>query len=58
MCINDKLVEEQFNLAQAYPEKYGVTLQAIIQTNKGLTLKLNAIEGLPVISGILIEKLD
>jgi beta-galactosidase len=56
--INDTLIEEQLNLAQAYPEKYGITLQATIQTKKGLTLKLNAIEGLPVISGILIEKLD
>ena len=58
MYINDTLIEKQLNLAQAYPEKYGVTLQATIQTKKGLTLKLNAIEGLPVISGILIEKLD
>ncbi|WP_083677232.1 glycoside hydrolase family 2 TIM barrel-domain containing protein [Winogradskyella sp. J14-2] len=56
--INDTLIEKQLNLAQAYPEKYGVTLSAIVQTKKGLTLKLNAIEGLPVISGILIEKLD
>lgn len=56
--INDKLIEKELNLAQAYPEKYGVTLQATIQTKKGLTLKLNAIEGLPVISGILIEKID
>ncbi|WP_335974542.1 glycoside hydrolase family 2 TIM barrel-domain containing protein [Gaetbulibacter jejuensis] len=56
--INDTLIEKRLNLAQAYPEKYGITLQATIQTKKGLTLKLNAIEGLPVISGILIEKLD
>ena len=56
--INDKLIEKQLNLAQAYPEKYGVTLQATIQTKKGITVKLNALEGLPVISGILIEKLD
>ncbi|MDG5491330.1 glycoside hydrolase family 2 TIM barrel-domain containing protein [Psychroserpens sp. SPM9] len=56
--INDILVEKQFNLAQAYPEKYGVTLQATINTKKGITLKLKAIEGLPVISGVLIEKLD
>ncbi|WP_369997846.1 glycoside hydrolase family 2 TIM barrel-domain containing protein [Winogradskyella sp.] len=56
--INDTLIEKQLNLAKAYPEKYGVTLQATIQTKKGLTLKLNAVEGLPVISGILIEKLD
>jgi len=56
--INDTLIEKELNLAQAYPEKYGVTLQANIQTKKGLTLKLNAIEGLPVISGILIEKID
>lgn len=56
--INDKLIEKQLNLAQAYPEKYGVTLKTNIQTKKGLTLKLNAVKGLPVISGILIEKLD
>ena len=55
--INDTIIEKRLNLAQANPEKYGVTLQATIQTKKGLTLKLNAIEGLPVISGILIEKL-
>jgi beta-galactosidase len=56
--INDRLIEKQLNLAQSYPEKYGVTLKTNIQTKKGLTLKLNAVEGLPVISGVLIEKLD
>lgn len=56
--INDTLIEKQLNLAQTYPEKYGVTLKANVQTKKELNLKLNAIKGLPVISGILIEKID
>lgn len=58
--VNGVLVEKQFNLAQTYPEKYGVTLTTQIQidTNKGITLSLKPIEGQPVMSGVLIEKLD
>jgi len=58
--LNETLVEKQFNMAKAYPEKYGITLSSIIEImdDKGLTISLKAIVGAPVISGILIEKLD
>lgn len=57
--LNDALLEKQFNLAQAYPEKYGVIKTGILSINndEGLTISLKPIEGEPVISGILIEKL-
>lgn len=58
--VNGELVEKQFNLAQTYPEKHGVTLttQIQIENNNGITLSLKPIEGQPVMSGVLIEKLD
>lgn len=58
--LNKQLVEKQFNMAHAYPEKYGITNTAVVtvDTNEGLTISLKPIEGTPVISGILIEKLD
>ncbi|MCF7560447.1 glycoside hydrolase family 2 [Sabulilitoribacter multivorans] len=58
--LNSKTMEKQFNLARAYPEKYGVILSSkiSISSQEGLTINLKAIEGKPVISGILIEKLD
>ena len=56
--LNNVLVQKQFNMAAEYPEKYGITLEVLIniQNNQGLTIFLNPIEGKPVISGILIEK--
>lgn len=58
--LNDQLVEEQFNMAKTYPEKYGITLTATTQIldEKGLTISLRPIEGHSVISGVLIEKLN
>ncbi|MEJ2113723.1 MAG: malectin domain-containing carbohydrate-binding protein [Flavobacteriaceae bacterium] len=58
--LNESLVEKQFNMSNAYPEKYGITLTSTIKIRyeKGLTVSLKSIEGNPVISGILIEKLD
>ncbi|MDU8885879.1 glycoside hydrolase family 2 TIM barrel-domain containing protein [Yeosuana sp. MJ-SS3] len=58
--FNEQLVEKQFNLASAYPEKYGVSLTSTIQisNNNGLTISLKDFKGEPVISGVLIEKLD
>ncbi|MBR9914163.1 MAG: glycoside hydrolase family 2 [Algicola sp.] len=60
VLLNDSIVEEQFNLARAYPEKYGVTLTSNIRVNddEGLTISLNPIVGQPVLSGILIEKIN
>ena len=47
-------------MAEQYPEKYGVEKTAIINVNnnEGLTITLKPIEGKPVISGVLIEKLN
>ena len=58
--LNELLIEKQLNLAEEYPEKYGVTKTSTININEnqGLTIALKPIEGLPVICGILIEKLD
>ncbi|MFC4723338.1 glycoside hydrolase family 2 TIM barrel-domain containing protein [Geojedonia litorea] len=58
--LNTILIEKQFNMANEYSEKYGITLTSTISVrNKdGLTILLNPIEGIPVISGVLIEKLD
>ncbi|MBF8148597.1 glycoside hydrolase family 2 [Winogradskyella sp. F6397] len=57
--LNTNLIEKQFNLALEYPQKYGVTLTTEVQINndEGLTISLKSIEGQPVISGILIEKI-
>jgi beta-galactosidase len=46
-------------MAMEYPDKYGVTISALlnIKNNEGLTINLIPIEGQPVISGVLIEKL-
>lgn len=56
--INDILIQKEFNIANEYPEKYGITLTSImkVDVNEGLTINLKPIEGEPVISGILIEK--
>lgn len=58
--LNSDLLQKNFNMANEYPEKYGITKTAIININKdeGLTVSLKPVEGTPVISGILIEKLD
>ncbi|WP_308992553.1 glycoside hydrolase family 2 TIM barrel-domain containing protein [Mariniflexile litorale] len=58
--LNDKLIQKQFNMAKEYHEKYGITITNNINVNRneGLTISLQPIEGRPVISGVLIEKLD
>lgn len=58
--LNDTLLEKQFNMAQAYPEKYGIIKTGIIsiKNDEGLTINLKPIEGEPVLSGILVEKLN
>lgn len=58
--LNNKLIEKQFNMAHEYPEKYGITKTVYLEVNnnEGLSVSLKSIEGLPVISGILIENLD
>ena len=58
--LNKELIQKSFNLAKEYPEKYGVVKSATIKiaNNDGLTVTLNPIEGLPIISGILIEKIN
>ncbi|MFD0835296.1 glycoside hydrolase family 2 TIM barrel-domain containing protein [Mariniflexile aquimaris] len=58
--LNKELVQKSFNLAEEYPEKYGVEKSTIIiiDNSDGLTVSLKPIEGLPVISGILIEKIN
>ena len=58
--LNEQLIQKNVNLAAEYPEKYGVILAAIIniEGQEGLTVILKPIEGEPVISGILIEKIN
>ena len=58
--LNDTLLEKQFNMAEAYPEKYGIIKTGIlsIKNDEGLTISLKPVKGEPVLSGILIEKLN
>ncbi|WP_178990461.1 glycoside hydrolase family 2 TIM barrel-domain containing protein [Winogradskyella schleiferi] len=58
--LNEKLVEKHFDMASNYPDKYGITLSYDLKiiNDKGLTISLKPIEGEPVISGILIEKIN
>ena len=58
--LNGELVIDDFNLANEYPEKYGVqqTFTIEITDKKGLIVQLKPLKGEPVISGLLIEKLD
>ncbi|HNQ26719.1 MAG TPA: glycoside hydrolase family 2 TIM barrel-domain containing protein [Aquaticitalea sp.] len=57
--VNGKLMASQFNMAQQYPDKYGIALSTLlnIENNERLTINLKPIEGATVISGLLIEKL-
>ncbi|WP_123812081.1 glycoside hydrolase family 2 TIM barrel-domain containing protein [Mangrovimonas sp. DI 80] len=58
--LNGQLIEKRVNMAQAYPEKYGITMTSTLEinNNQGLTVSLKPVEGTPVISGLLIEKLN
>ncbi len=58
--LNDDCLESQFNMAEQYPEKYGIqkTAKVNIKNNEGLTISLKPIQGKPVISGILIKKIN
>ncbi|MBO3097776.1 glycoside hydrolase family 2 TIM barrel-domain containing protein [Gelidibacter pelagius] len=58
--LNDILVESRFDLANTFPDKYGVTLTSMvnIRNNEGLSINLKPIEGKTVLSGVLIEKKD
>lgn len=58
--LNETIIVSEFNMAKEYTDKYGITQSAKIDitNNKGLTITLNPIKGQPVISGILIEKLN
>ena len=56
--LNGQLIESNFNLAKEYPDKFGVTVEALlkIKNNQGLRINLDALEGKTVMSGVLIEK--
>ena len=58
ILLNDQLVASHFDMANEYPEKYGITKSSTlnIDDDSGLTISFNPIEGKPVLSGILIEK--
>jgi len=58
--LNNKLLQSHFDLASEFPEKYGITKTGMISIldENGLTINLKPIKGKPVISGILIEKID
>lgn len=57
--LNDTCIETNFNMAEQYPEKFGIVKSATvgIKEGEGLTVNLKPIKGKPVISGILVEKL-
>ena len=58
--VNDTLVEKHFNMSQNFTDKYGITIETnvTVTNEKGLNILLKSIEGEPVISGIVIEKLN
>ncbi|MDN3491120.1 glycoside hydrolase family 2 TIM barrel-domain containing protein [Winogradskyella bathintestinalis] len=58
--LNGITIAKQFNMAETFPDKYGIqeTAKIDIINNEGLTISLNSIDGETVISGILIEKMD
>ncbi|MDO5988991.1 glycoside hydrolase family 2 TIM barrel-domain containing protein [Flavivirga amylovorans] len=60
ILLNQTLVESHFNMAEQYPEKYGIEKSAKIniKNNEGVTISLKPMEGKPLISGILIENLN
>jgi beta-galactosidase len=60
VSLNGELLQAHFNMASEYPEKYGIKKTGIItiKDGNGLSIRLNPIEGQPVISGILIEKIN
>lgn len=45
-------------MAKTYPEKYGITIEALlkIEKNQGIIINLRPIEGNSFISGVLIKK--
>jgi beta-galactosidase len=60
IVLNDELVESRFNMANDYPDKYGITIEALlkIRNNQGLRINLKALEGETLMSGVLIEKMN
>ncbi|WP_088323756.1 glycoside hydrolase family 2 TIM barrel-domain containing protein [Polaribacter tangerinus] len=58
--LNDIQLEKQLNLANEYPQKYGVESVSVLEVrdNKGLNIIFKPIKGKPVISGVLVEKLN
>lgn len=58
--LNGHLVQKNVNLASEYPEKYGVNIisNILIPKNEGLKITLKPVEGKPVLSGILIKKIN
>ncbi len=58
--LNEELIQSNFNMANNYPDKYGITVEALlkIKNNQGLHINLRALEGETVISGVLIEKMN
>ncbi len=60
IVLNNELVESRFNMANDNPDKYGITIEALlkIRNNQGLRINLKALEGDTVMTGILIEKMN
>ncbi len=58
--LNDICIAERFNMAEQYPEKYGIEKSSVIniRSDEGLNVSLKPIKGKPVISGVLVEKLN
>ncbi len=60
ILLNDQLITAKFNMANEYPDRYGIikSVKINIKNSEGLTIRLHPIVGQTVISGILIEKLN
>ncbi|MDA3905521.1 MAG: malectin domain-containing carbohydrate-binding protein [Bacteroidales bacterium] len=60
IIANGQLFIKNLNLAEEFPDKYGVknSFEIDIRNNTGLEIRLKPIEGEIVISGILIEKIQ
>jgi len=58
--LNGSLLLDNFNMAEEYPDKYGIskTFITTIAKEEGVNLKLEPIQGKTVISGLLLERLN
>lgn len=60
VSLNGIVIENHLDMANTFPDKYGVTLISVVnlRNDEGLSVNLKPIEGKTVFSGVLIEKKD